>query len=61
MSQNVAKENDVYVCEDCRTASVCKGRCGKSLPPSAFDRDTKRRMYKVCRQCRSQNNKQIKK
>ena len=61
MSHCVAKENNVYVCDDCRTERICKGRCGKSLPPSAFDRDKQRRMYQVCQQCQSKNKKQLSK
>ena len=52
MSQRVAKENNAYVCDDCRTKRICKGRCGKALPLSAFDSDTNRHMYKICRDCR---------
>ena len=61
MSHRTAKENNVYVCDDCRTERICKGRCGRSLPPSAFDRDKQRRMYQVCRECQSKNKQQLNK
>ena len=61
MSHQVTKENNVYVCDDCRTERICKGRCGRSLPPSAFARDQKRRMYQVCKECQSKDKKQLKK
>ena len=53
MSHQVTKENNVYVCDDCRTRRICKGRCGRSLPPSAFAKNKSWRMYKVCRECQS--------
>ena len=61
MWHQVPKENNVYVCDHCRPERICKGRCGRSLPPSAFARDKQRRMYQVCRDCQSKNKKQLSK